>query len=61
MHHVALNNVLHIPEISKCKCNQALSVGYSDNDHTIRGIIYLLRNVIGKATKMEKPMAKEGL
>jgi hypothetical protein len=41
-------------DLLDCKCNQALIVDFSDNDHTIRGLICLLNNVTGKAPKREK-------
>lgn len=47
-------------EIS-CKCNQVLIMGFDDNDHTVRGLIYLLGNATGKAQKGRKLMATEGL
>jgi hypothetical protein len=45
---------------SNCKCNQALIVVFGDNDHTIRGLICLLSNVIGKTPKREKVYGKGG-
>jgi hypothetical protein len=42
------------------KCNQALIVGFGDNEHTILGIICLLSNVTEKASKREKTYGKGG-
>jgi hypothetical protein len=45
---------------SNCKCNQVLIVVFGDNNHTIRGLICLLSNVIGKTPKGRRFKAKEG-
>jgi hypothetical protein len=49
-----------VSRLRNYKCNQALTVGFGDNDHTILGLIRLLSNVTEKASKREKTYGKGG-
>jgi hypothetical protein len=44
-----------------CKRNQALIMGFDDDNNITRGLIYLLRTVTGKAPKREKTYDKGGI